>query len=135
MQIIIFHLQGQQYAIKTQQVEEISKLMDITPVPNAPDYIKGLINLRGNVISVMELSKLLQLQSEEDQKYQNIIITKITDEKIGLLVEEIYQVMEIEEDKIEKVRIEEKEQPGIKGIIQVGDQIVNLLELEECFVS
>ena len=114
-------------------MEEISKLIDITPVPNAPSYIKGLINLRGNVISLMELSKLLQLQLQEDQKYQNIIIAKTDNEMIGLLVGEIYEVMNIEQDRIEKIRAEEKEQRGIKGIIQIEDRIVNVLELEECF--
>ncbi len=133
MQMVIFNLQGQQYAMKTEQVEEISKLIDITPVPNAPSYIKGLINLRGNVISLMELSKLLQLQLQEDQKYQNIIIAKTDNEMIGLLVGEIYEVMNIEQDRIEKIRAEEKEQRGIKGIIQIEDRIVNVLELEECF--
>lgn len=133
MQMVIFNLQGQQYAMKTEQVEEISKLIDITPVPNAPSYIKGLINLRGNVISLMELSKLLQLQLQEDQKYQNIIIAKTDNEMIGLLVGEIYEVMDIEQDRIEKIRAEEKEQRGIKGIIQIEDRIVNVLELEECF--
>lgn len=131
--MVIFNLQGQRYAMKTEQVEEICKLIDITPVPNAPSYIKGLINLRGNVISLMELSKLLQLQLQEGQKYQNIIIAKTDSEMIGLLVGEIYEVMNIEQDQIEKIQAKEKEQRGIKGIIQIEDHIVNILELEECF--
>ena len=57
MQIIIFELEDKHYAIKTDHVEEISRLLDITPVPNAPYYIRGLINLR-NVISLIEISKL-----------------------------------------------------------------------------
>lgn len=131
MQIIIFELKGRQYAIKTEQVEEITKWMDITPVPKAPHYIKGLINLRGNVITIMELSKLLDLPVEEDQKYANIIIAKIDEERIGLLVEDVWEVMNIEEDHIETLDIDEKQQE-MKGIIQIEDRIINLLELEEC---
>lgn len=131
MQIIIFELKGRQYAMKTKQVEEITKLMDITPVPNAPHYIRGLINLRGNVISLMELSKLLDLPVGENQEYTNIIIAKIDNEMIGLLVEDVWEVMNIEEDRIEKIDMDEKQQ-GIKGIIQIEDRIINLLKLEEC---
>lgn len=131
MQIIIFELKGRQYAMKTKQVEEITKLMDITPVPNAPHYIRGLINLRGNVISLMELSKLLDLPVGENQEYTNIIIAKIDNEMIGLLVEDVWEVMNIEEDRIEKIDMDEKQQ-GIKGIIQIEDRIINLLRLEEC---
>lgn len=134
MQIIIFDLNGQHYAIKTEEVEEISKLLEVTSVPNAPRHIKGLVNLRGNVISLMELSKLLGINDEEAEHYKNIVIVNVEKEMVGLLVGEVNEVIDIEEEKIEKVGIGE-ESKGIKGVIQLKDKLINFLNLEECIAQ
>lgn len=132
MQVITFDLNNQPYAIQSETVEEITKLVEITPVPNAPDYIEGLINLRGNVISLIHLSRLLHIESD-GYNYNNIVIVNIKNETLGMLVGEVKEVMNIEEDQIEKVGLEE-DQNAVKGIIQINDQIVNYLDLEECIL-
>ncbi|HCW72543.1 MAG TPA: chemotaxis protein CheW, partial [Clostridiaceae bacterium] len=78
-QIIVFTLGEKYYAVNSDQVEEISKMIDSTMVPNAPRHIEGLINLRGNVISLVNLAKLLHLTEEEC--YNNIVILDRQDEK------------------------------------------------------
>src|SRR5690554_4849305 len=133
MQVIVFELEDRHYAIKTDTVEEISKLLDITPVPNAPYYIKGLINLRGNVISLIETSKLLNI--ETTKPYANIIIVNIDNETIGMLVGDVWEVMDIQEDRIELCSTSEEEKKGMVGIIQIQDRIINYIELEECIPS
>lgn len=130
MQIMIFDLQGKQYAIKTDQIEEISELLEITFIPNAPNYIKGLINLRGNIITLIDISKLLNLELQE-KDYTNIIIAMVDKELLGILVGDVWEVMNIEEDMIERVNIGKEENQGLKGIIQLQDQIINFLDLEE----
>jgi purine-binding chemotaxis protein CheW len=130
MQVIIFELQGKQYAIKTDQIEEISRLLDITFVPNAPHYIKGLVNLRGNVITLMDISKLLNLELQ-DEDYTNIIIAKVHKELVGILVGNVWEVMNIKKDMVERIDIGEEENQGLKGVIQIQDQIINFLDIEE----
>ena len=112
--------------MNSDQVEEISKLIPSTLVPNAPKHIEGLINLRGNVISLVNLAKLLRLG--EDQCYNNIVILDRQDEKLGILVTEVKEVLKIEEKDIEKVSAETKS--GVVGILQLEKDLVNYIDLD-----
>jgi purine-binding chemotaxis protein CheW len=125
-QIIVFTLGEKYYAVNSDQVEEISKMIDSTMVPNAPRHIEGLINLRGNVISLVNLSKLLHLTEEEC--YNNIVILDRQDEKVGILVTEVKEVLKIKEEDIEKVSTETKS--GVVGIIQLEEELVNYIDLD-----
>lgn len=125
-QIIVFTLGEKYYAVNSDQVEEISKMIDSTLVPNAPRHIEGLINLRGNVISLVNLSKLLHLTEEEC--YNNIVILDRQDEKVGILVTEVKEVLKIKEENIEKVSTETKS--GVVGIIQLDKELVNYIDLD-----
>lgn len=125
-QIIVFTLGEKRYAVNSDQVEEISKMMDSTMVPNAPKHIRGLINLRGNVVALVNLSELLRLKEKEC--YNNIVIMNKEDEKIGILVTEVKEVLKIQDEDIEKVSGDGKN--GVVGIIQLGGNLVNYIDLE-----
>ena len=125
-QIIVFTLGEKHYAVNSDQVEEISKMMDSTVVPNAPKHIRGLINLRGNVVALVNLSELLRLKEKEC--YNNIVIMNKEDEKIGILVTEVKEVLKIQDEDIEKVSGDGKN--GVAGIIQLGGNLVNYIDLE-----
>ena len=125
-QIIVFTLGEKYYAVNSDQVEEISKLIPSTLVPNAPKHIEGLINLRGNVISLVNLAKLLHLN--EDECYNNIVILDRQDEKIGILVTEVKEVLKIDEKDIEKVSAETRN--GVVGILQLQSELVNYIDLD-----
>ncbi|HBW13675.1 MULTISPECIES: chemotaxis protein CheW [Proteiniclasticum] len=125
-QIIVFTLGEKHYAVNSDQVEEISKMMDSTVVPNAPKHIRGLINLRGNVVALVNLSELLRLKEKEC--YNNIVIMNKEDEKIGILVTEVKEVLKIQDEDIEKVSGDGKN--GVVGIIQLGGNLVNYIDLE-----
>ncbi len=125
-QIIVFTLGEKHYAVNSDQVEEISKMMDSTMVPIAPKHIRGLINLRGNVVALVNLSELLRLKEKEC--YNNIVIMNKEDEKIGILVTEVKEVLKIQDEDIEKVSGDGKN--GVVGIIQLGGNLVNYIDLE-----
>lgn len=125
-QIIVFTLGEKYYAVNSDQVEEISKLIPSTLVPNAPKHIAGLINLRGNVISLVNLAKLLHLS--ENECYNNIVILDRQDEKLGILVTEVKEVLKIDDKDIEKVSIETKN--GVVGILQLENELVNYIDLD-----
>ena len=101
-------------------------MMDSTMVPNAPKHIRGLINLRGNVVVLVNLSELLRLKEKEC--YNNIVIMNKEDEKIGILVTEVKEVLKIQDEDIEKVSGDGKN--GVVGIIQLGGNLVNYIDLE-----
>lgn len=124
MQIIIFTLNDKYYAINTEIVEEITKTMSFSNVPNSEEWTEGLINLRGNVVTLVNMNKLL-LQSE-DSCYNNIIIVNNEEEKIGILVKEVMEVVNIEEEKMESFNADKG---GIIGIYRIDNRIINILDI------
>lgn len=123
MQIAIFTLGNEKFALETKIVNSIEKMMNITKVPTAPYYIKGLINLRGTIASVVDLKSYLNMERVRDE--ESIIIVEIRDEKIGFMVDEVIEVVEVTEDMIEKTS---DSLPHIRGIINLPDYLVTLLD-------
>lgn len=74
MQIIVFDLNDEQFAVETSKVQSINDAMEITKVPKAPKHIKGLINLRGNVISLLDIEVLLDTHKTDKPKESVIIL-------------------------------------------------------------
>lgn len=102
MQMIMFKMSDEYYLISAKSVEEIIDTVPITYVPLAPNWVKGLINLRGNVMTVIGLSELIGIPSPE--KCMNILIMKNEEneeERKGLLIEEVSEVVDINEEDIE----------------------------------
>lgn len=126
MQIIVFKINGKDYAINTNIVEEISREISSTMVPNAPEWVEGIINLRGDVITLLNLSKLLH--QENSLCYNNIIIIQNNDEKVGLMVDEVVQVMDIEDKDIQKMS--KTAHDSIVGIAHIDHMIINIIDIE-----
>lgn len=125
MQVIVFNLGNEKFALETRFIHGIEKTQDFTKVPLAPNYITGLINLRGNIITVLDLKTYLNIAHV--QKEENIIVVEIDEEKIGLIVDSVHEVTEIEDDMVEDLKdINER----IKGIIKFEEYIATLLNGE-----
>lgn len=131
MQIIVFNVREKYFGISTENIEEITRKISRTNVPKAPYGVEGLTNLRGDVITLLSLSKLLHLG--EDVCYNNVIIIKHNDYKVGILINDILKVIEIEKDQIEQLSLEN--QKGIKGILQLEDIIVNIIDIGDLLVE
>lgn len=127
-QVVIFKLNDEQFAVQTSKVQNITDNMELTKVPKAPKHIKGLINLRGNVISLLDVNLLLDVHKVEDSQ-GNIIILEVGDELVGINVDQVDEVLDIEEFMIEKVDAD-KEKPYIKGVINFKDRIVTLIDID-----
>jgi|SRR3712207_268302 len=130
MQVVIFKLNDEQFAVETAKVQSINDMMEITKVPNAPTYIKGLINLRGNVISLLDINLLLNTKESVDANQTNMIILNIEDEMVGITVDEVDEVLDVEEDLIEKTE-QEKKFAYIRGVINFEDRIVTLIDINK----
>lgn len=129
MQIVVFKLGEEFFGVETLNVQNISDMMEITKVPNAPSYIKGLINLRGNIISLLDLNLLLEnnhLTSEQS----NVIILDIESEQIGITVDFVQEVIELEENTMQKLD-SSKGQGYIKGILNLEDKIVTIIDINK----
>lgn len=129
MQVVIFRIGDEQFAVETSKVQSINDIMEITKVPKAPKYIKGLINLRGNIISLLDINLLLDIE-KNDAEQNNIIILEVDDEQVGMTVDEVDEVLEIEENIIEKIETERKKS-YIKGVLNFKDRIVTLIDINK----
>ncbi|MBE3553976.1 MAG: chemotaxis protein CheW [Thermicanus sp.] len=130
---IVFRLQNEEYGVDVQQVRSIERLEHITRVPNAPDFVKGVINLRGVVTPVIDLRKRfgLPLTSYTDQT--RIIIVRIDEIEVGLIVDAANDVIDIPEEMIEAP----PEIVGgvgaeyLSGVAKIGTRLLILLNLEK----
>lgn len=129
MQIIIFTIGDKYYGLNTEEVEEIIDETQSKKVPNSPDWVEGLINLRGSVVTTINLSKLLR--QKEDLCYNNIIIINDNEEKIGLLIKDVVEVIDIDEKDIEQMDMEAED--AIIGILRVNDRLVNIIDINILF--
>ncbi|HBM75103.1 MAG TPA: chemotaxis protein CheW [Clostridiaceae bacterium] len=131
MQIIIFQLGSEQYGIETSKVQSIDKIKDITKVPCAPDYIKGLINLRGSIVTVYDPYVLLGIENK-DRNIENILIIEVNDEQIGMLVDKVIEVVEIDNAMVKDVSASKGDAKSyIKGTIKMEDFLVTLIDINE----
>jgi purine-binding chemotaxis protein CheW len=133
VQIVIFKLNDEQFAVETSKVQGINDMMEITRVPKSPAYIKGLINLRGNIISLLDINLLLDVE-KADVKQDNIIIVDMKDELIGISVDEVDEVQEIDEMIIERLD-EDRKKPYVKGVINFSDRIVTLIDIDKLLLN
>lgn len=127
MQFVVFKLGEEHFAVETEKVQSINDIMKITEVPKSPDYIKGLINLRGSIKSLVDINLLLNIASENKEK--NIIIIKLDEEEIGISVDEVEEVIEVDEINIQRLPLNSSE-GYIKGIINLDGKLLTVIEIE-----
>jgi purine-binding chemotaxis protein CheW len=129
----VFKLNDEEFAVETSKVQSINDMMKVTSVPAAPEYIKGLINLRGNVISLLDLELLLDVEKKHVEK-NNIIILNVNDELVGVAVENVSEVMEVKEEQLENIT-DETNKPYVKAIVNLGSKIVTLIDIDELQIN
>ena len=133
MQVVVFKLNDEQFAVETARVQSINDIMEITKVPRAPKHIRGLINLRGTIISLLDINMLLEVKKEE-RGQDNIIILQMENELVGITVDQVDEVLDIEEEIIEKM-YDEKKKAYVKGVINFKDRIVTLIDIDKLLTA
>ncbi|MCT4613016.1 MAG: chemotaxis protein CheW [Clostridia bacterium] len=137
-QFIIFRLSGENYGIDIQKIKTIEKTMSFARVPKAPEYVNGVINLRGEIIPVMSLRNRFGFEIKEFDNQTRIIIIDILESPIGLIVDEVKEVLSLDADSIENaqdIKESEIDDEYISGVGKVGEEIITLLNLETLIKS
>ncbi len=130
---LCFILYDEEYAIDIKDIKEIINLQEITEVPRAPKYIKGIISLRGVIITIFDLRKRLGFQERKYGKDARIIVVSINNAQIGIQVDSVTEVLWISEREIEPPPpvIGGIESEYLKGIGRLKGRIVILLNLNK----
>lgn len=132
VQLVVFKLGREDYGISILHVQEIKRIMDITRVPNSPDFIKGVINLRGSVLPVIDLKKRLALPPSEYTDDTRIIIVRIEEINVGLIVDGVSEVATLSSDSIEPPQtvVSGVSANYLSGVGKQEDKLLILLNLE-----
>lgn len=132
-QYVVFRLNQEEYGVEITKIREITEYKKNTKVPNTPDFIDGIINLRGNIIPVIDLKRKFHLEQKEFDSSHRIIITQLLDKQVGFIVDDASQVLRIDEQNIDAAPdiILNVEQKFITGIGKVEEKIIIILDLEE----
>ena len=131
-QFIVVRFGEEQYGIDIKYIDNIVRMQQIRRVPEVPSYIKGVINLRGEVIPVMSARIKINLEEDVETKATRIIILKLDQHDcIGILVDEVKEVVNLEEGQIDKVSYEAKEDKSnfIYGIGKYEGGLISLLDV------
>lgn len=137
-QYIVVRLGQEQYGIDIKYVENIVRMQQITRVPKVPSYIKGVINLRGEVIPVMSIRIRMGLPEDEITRATRIIILKLEqDGTVGYLVDEVKEVVTLESGDIEKMSRDtmDTSQNFINGVGKRGTELISLLDLNSISIE
>ena len=132
-QYIKIKMGDEMFGIDIKYIDNIVRMQSITRVPKVPAYIKGVINLRGEVIPVFNLRLKMGMQEVEETKKFRIIIIKMDGNYVGLIVDEVREVITLQNDLVEKVYRDPNEptQNFLLGVGKDGDNLISLLDLNE----
>ena len=132
-QLVIFNLGVEEFGVNIMQVQEIIRMPDITRIPRSPDYIKGVINLRGKIIVVMDLDRRFGMKETEMTDESRIVVVDIEGTIIGLFVDSVSEVIRLKGSNIEhtpEIITQKINADYLKGVGKMEDRLLILLNLE-----
>ena len=131
-QLVVFDLSSEAYGVDIGAVREIIRLQDITKVPRTPEFVVGVINLRGKVIPVVDLRKRFGLPVEEESKENRIVVVDIGAQDIGVVVDAVTEVLRIATESVEPPAsvITTADSEYLLGIAKLDSRLIILLDLE-----
>jgi len=133
LQLVGFRIGRETFGLPISLVREIVRVPDITSVPNAPEYIEGVINLRGRIIPVVDLRKRFGEKITEPSKKNRIVVVELETRRIGLIVNSASEVLKIAPSEIEAPHdvFQEGELNYITGVGKLKGRLVILLDLNK----
>lgn len=100
-QLLVFELDGEEFAAQITDLKEIVNMQEITPVPNSEEYIEGILNLRGSIVMVLNLEKKFNLHREGKCDPKHIIVAEKDDSIFGVIVDEVKGTVSVDAEKIQ----------------------------------
>ncbi len=133
MEFSTFYVGGALCGINILNIQEINKHFEITRVPQASDYIEGILNLRGRIVTIIDLGKKLGLEPVKKNKENRNIIVNSEDEHIGLLVDSISDVVVSRKNEIEPApsNIGNIKGKYFQGVVKTDTQLIGILDIDE----
>ena len=134
IQLVVFQLGGEEFGVDIMQVQEIIRIPETTRIPRSPDYIKGVINLRGRIIVVINLDQRFGMDSKEIDDNSRIIVAEVGETVMGMVVDSVSEVMRLPASNLEPapdILTSRVSSDYIRGVGKLEDRLLILLDLEK----
>jgi len=131
VQVVSFKLGSEEYGVEIAQVQEINRMVAVTHVPRAPQFMEGVINLRGQLIPIIDLRTRFGMPRAEHTKNTRIVVTDIGAKRVGMVVDSVSEVLRLPTDAIEDApeMITGVDTEYIRGVGKIEDRLIILLDL------
>lgn len=133
MQFLVFMVNGEEFGLNIEKISSIEEMQDIAKMPNAPDYIEGVTNLRGKVHTVFNLRRLFGMPGTGFDENTKIIIVNIPGSFIGIIIDEVREIIKLEDDNT--VPVPKGTSPSVarflSGACKIGKRLIKLLDPEK----
>ncbi|MDX2205515.1 MAG: chemotaxis protein CheW [Hyphomicrobiaceae bacterium] len=131
-ELIAFRLGNQEFCVDVMSIREIRGWTPATPLPATPSFMRGVINLRGTVLPIIDLAARLGFASAEPTARHAIIVTQIGNQVVGLLVEGVSDIFTVAEDKIQPTPdiASDSAKRFVRGVIPLGDRLVSVIAID-----
>ncbi|WP_110954265.1 chemotaxis protein CheW [Anaerosinus massiliensis] len=134
LQILAFRLATEEYALPITKVKDINRIMPFTKVPNAPEFMEGIINLRGEIVPVVDIRKRFGLKADAPTDESRIVVVEVDGRCMGIIVDAVTEVRHVPNADIDlppaAAKLDMKQVPGVG---KVNDRLLILLDIEEIF--
>lgn len=137
-QIIVFLLGNEEYAVEILKVQEIIKIPEqITKIPNIPEFVEGVINLRGEVVPIVNLHKKFGIKEKNFDEKRKIVIINLNNQCVGIIVDGVSEVRTIEKSMIADMpqMFTQIDYEYLSGVIKMENRLIILLKLDSLFVD
>lgn len=132
-QLITFTISNEYYGVEILKIQELIGFKSVTPVPNLPDFIIGVINLRGSVLPVIDLRRKFKMTPREYDKFSVIIVLNVDNRLVGIVVDSVHDVVSLSGDKISETPsfTTKIDTAFIKNITYIDNKLVIILDTEK----
>ncbi len=132
LQWVTCHIEDEVYGVNVMQVQEVLRMTDIAPVPGAPDYVIGIINLRGNVVTVVDTRKRFGLMPKETDDLSRIIIIEVGGNVLGMLVDSVAEVVYLRQSEIGTApNVNDDSSRFIQGVSSNEENLLILIDVNK----
>ena len=133
LQYVTFRLDDETYGINVMQIQEVLRYTEIAPVPGAPIYVLGIINLRGNVVTVVDTRQRFGLMQADVTDHTRIVVLELEGQVIGVLVDSVAEVVYLRQSEIESAPNVGNEESArfIQGVCNKNGELIILVEFEK----
>lgn len=137
LQLVSFEVGKELFALPIMKIQEIIRLTNIVAIPKSPDFVKGVINLRGKVIPVIDLKEKFDVDSPTDENKARIVVAEVQGLVVGMIVDAVSEVMQTESGSFEEPPsiVSGVNQKFIQGIVKKGEQLLIVVDVDKLISS